>query len=194
MATTDPLKVVTGTCRISFPELFEAKPARDEDGQVIEGSPKKFSVLLLIPKTDTKTIAAIKAAQQAALEQGKHSKFGGKIPKDWKNTLHDCDAKDDLDQYPEREGHYRITVSANENYRPGVVDQALNPILDPAEVYSGCYMRASLRAFPYKIPSSGPGISFGLSNIQKVKDGEPLGAVVSKAEDDFDAIDEDDLL
>lgn len=192
--STDPLKVVTETCRISFPVLFEPQQQVDENGKTIEGSAKKFSVLLLIPKTATKTIAAIKAAQQAALEQGKSTKFGGKIPKDWKNTLHDCDEKDDLEQYPEREGHYRITVSANENYRPGVVDQSLNPILDPAEVYSGCYMRAALRAFPYKHPSSGPGISFGLSNIQKVKDGEPLGGVVSKASDDFDAIDEDDLL
>ena len=45
----NPAKVVTGVCRFSYANLWEAK-AMDEN------SKPKYSVSLIIPKSDTKTI------------------------------------------------------------------------------------------------------------------------------------------
>lgn len=176
------LKVVTGECRLSYANLFEPRAAN-------ENADPKYSVVLLIPKSDTKTIEKIRAAQKTALEENKH-KFGGKIPKAWTDTLHDGDEEADLERNPEYAGHWYISVSANVNYKPGVVDRDVNPILDPSEVYSGCYARASINAFAFNTQGN-KGVSFGLRNVQKLRDGEPFGGV-TRAEDDFDAVDDDD--
>mgnify|MGYP003199945904 CR=1 FL=1 len=53
----NPAKVVTGVCRFSYANLWEAK-AMDEN------SKPKYSVSLIIPKSDTKTIEKIRAAIQ----------------------------------------------------------------------------------------------------------------------------------
>lgn len=183
-ASRNGTKVVTGKVRTSFPRLFvPAAPPNDPDGD------KKYSVLLLIPKDDKATIKAIREAQKQALEDGK-AKFAGKVPKNWSDSLHDCDEEDDLEQYPEREGHYRISVSATENYPPAVVDKHLQPIMDQTEVYSGCYVRVSMVGFAYSVQGN-KGVSFGLRNVQKLADGEPLGGS-SKPEDDFDMLDDDE--
>lgn len=179
--TKSPTKVVTGKCRLSYVHLFE--PFANEEGQT-----PKYSTVLLIPKTDKVTIKRLKAAQQAALEAGKDSKFGGKIPAKWGNTLHDGDEEADLERNPEYAGHLYMTVSAVT--RPGIVDQSVQPIMDSSEVYSGCYARASLNAFPYSV-SGNKGVSFGLNHIQKMGDGDFLGGR-SSADDDFDELDSDD--
>lgn len=179
-----PTKVVTGPVRLSYCHLFEPHSS-------FEGQDAKYSTVILIPKTDTVTINKIKAAQQTALQAG-IGKFGGTIPKNWKNTLHDGDVEADLDKNPEYAGHMYMSVS--NKTRPGIVDQQVNPIMDQTEVYSGCYARVSMNAFAFNSNGS-KGISFGLNHVQKIKDGEPFGNV-TRAEDDFDAVDvpEDDLL
>lgn len=181
--TATTTKVVTGKVRLSYCHLFEAHSS-------FEGNDPKFSTVILVPKSDKKTIRAIKAAQQAALENGKSSKFNGSIPKNWKNTFRDGDEEADLEKNPEYEGHYFMTVS--NNTRPGIVDAQVRPILDQTEVYSGCYARVSLNAFPFSA-SGNKGVSFGLNHVQKVADGEPFGSF-TKAEDDFEALEEDDDL
>lgn len=186
-ASVKGTKVVTGKVRLSFVNLFTPRAQ-------VEGGAPKYSALLLIPKSDTATIEAIEKAQQAALEIGK-DKFGGKVPKSWKNTLRDGDAEKDLDEYPEYEGHMFMSVSANEAYPPKVVDTGLQPILDQAEIYSGCYARVSINAFAFNT-NGNKGVSFGLNNVQKLADGDPLGGnVAANPEDDFEALDdEDDLI
>lgn len=174
-------KVVTGEVRLSYCNVWEARAATPEQEP-------KFSVVLLIPKSDKKTVKAIRAAQAQALENGKASRFGGKIPTNWTNTLHDGDEEADLERNPEYEGHYFMSVSSKT--KPGIVDAAVRPILDSNEVYSGCYARVSINAFPYS-NSGNKGVSFGLNHIQKLRDGEPLGGR-SRAEDDFDVVDSDD--
>lgn len=180
--TPNTTKVVTGKVRLSYCHLFEAHSS-------FEGNDPKFSTVILVPKTDKKTIRDIKAAQQAALENGKSSKFNGTIPKNWKNTFRDGDEEADLEKNPEYEGHYFMTVS--NNTRPGIVDSQVRPILDQTEVYSGCYARVSINAFPFSA-SGNKGVSFGLNHVQKVADGEAFGSF-SKAEDDFEALDPEDL-
>lgn len=183
MATTAPTKVVTGKVRLSYCHLFEAY-ANAEHG----GDPK-YSTVILVPKTDKATINKIKAAQQAALELGKSSKFNGSIPKMWKNTFRDGDEEADLDKNPEYAGHMFMTVS--NKTKPGVVDGQLNPILDQTELYSGCYARVSINAFAFNV-SGNKGVSFGLNHVQKLGDGEPLGSF-TKPEDDFDEVSDEDL-
>jgi hypothetical protein len=185
--TASATKVVTGKVRLSFAHLFEPySPDPDQEA--------KYSVMLLIPKTDKATIKAIKDAQQAALEAGKTSRFGGSIPKNWKNTFRDADEEMDTEERPEMKGMMFMTVSSKT--RPGIVDRDVRPILDSTEIYSGCYARVSINAFAFAVQGS-KGVSFGLNHVQKLADGDYLGGR-SKAEDDFepagDDEDGDDLL
>jgi hypothetical protein len=181
-------KVITGKARLSYTHLFE-KFAWDEEQE------PKFSVMLLIPKSDSRTMKALRAAEAAAAENGRTTKFGGKLPKVIKSIIKDGDGvNDDGDEYaennPERAGHWFMTV--NSKTRPSVVDQNLNEILDSTEVYSGCYARASINAYAYNT-SGNKGVTFGLNHIQKMGDGDPLGGR-SRVEDDFDELDDDSMI
>ncbi len=176
-------KVVTGKVRFSYCTLFEPRaPKENPDGE------KKYSVTLLIPKSDVETIKKIKAAQEAAIAD----KWPGKRPPKIASTLHDGDGvkeKTGEPYGPECSGHWVMSVSSKQ--RPSVVNAQLQAILDPSEVYSGCYGRASINAYAYDV-SGNRGTSFGLMNVQKLADGEPLSGR-TRAEDDFTAVEEDFL-
>jgi hypothetical protein len=179
-------KVITGKVRLSYAFLFKPRAQTNDAG---EQQTPRYSVTLLIPKSDEKTMQALRDAQKQALEDGKSSKFGGKIPKNWKDTIHDGDEDADLDANPEYAGHYYVTVGNTR--KPGIVDRDREIITDDTEVYSGCYARVSLNAFPYS-NSGNKGVSFSLRNVQKWADGEPLGGVITRAEDEFDSLDDED--
>lgn len=183
--TKSPTKVVTGEVRLSYAHIFEPYSNDPDDDP-------KYSCVILIPKKDKATIKKIRAAQQAALEIGKAKKFDGSIPKNWVDTLHDGDEEADLEKNPEYEDHWYMSVSSFADRKPGVVDADVQPILDASEVYSGCYARVAINAYPFAYKGK-KGISFGLQHVQKTKDGVPFGNV-SRAEDDFDEweSDEDD--
>ena len=166
-------------CRISFANIFEAKS--------INGGEAKYSVSCLIPKEDKKTLLAIHKAVEAAKEDGKTRKWGGKIPPNLKLPLRDGDVERDDEAY---KGHWFI--NANSTTAPQIVDRQVKPILDRSEVYSGCYARVSLNFFAFN-SNGNKGIACGLGNIQKVRDGEPLGGK-STAADDFATLADDDFL
>lgn len=173
-------KVVTGKVRFSYAHVFEPSAAQ-------EGQEKKYSVAVLVPKKDKKTLAKIETAIAAALEAGK-GKFGGKIPKKWKHPLRDGDEeKEDDEAYAGM-----MFFNASDKKKPGLVDEDLNEIIDKADFYSGCYGRVSVNFFAFNTAGN-QGVAVGLNNIQKLEDGEPLGALVSSAADDFGS-DDDDLL
>ena len=167
-------RVVTGKVRLSYVHIFEAFANNPEDDP-------KFSCTILIPKSDTGTLGKIQAAQKAAAENGKSTKFDGKIPANLNSTLHDGDEEADLERNPEYAGNFYMAMSSKT--RPGVVDADLNAVLDPTSVYSGCYARVSINAFPYNAKGK-KGVSFGLNNVQLVADGPPLGGR-TRPEDDF---------
>ena len=150
------------------------------------------SVSLIIPKSDTKTIAKIEAAIQAAYEEGesKLKGSGRSVPalSVLKTPLRDGDA-----ERPDDEAYKNsYFVNANSSTAPGIVDADKNPILERSEVYSGVYGRASVNFYAFNT-NGNKGIACGLNNLQKISDGEPLGGK-SRAEDDFDTEDEDDFL
>lgn len=167
-------RVVTDKVRLSYVHLFEPY-TNDPDKE------PRYSVTILIPKTDKVTLGKIEKAIAAAKEEGKTKTFGGKLPANLKTTLHDGDEEADLERNPEYAGHMYMAMSSKQ--RPGVVDLDLNPILDSTQVYSGCYARVAINAFPYS-NSGNKGVSFGLNNVQFIEDGEPLGGR-TRPEDDF---------
>ncbi len=73
-------------------------------------------------------------------------------------------------------------MNANSATAPGVVDANRNDILDRSKVYSGCYGRASINFYAYNA-NGNRGIACGLNNLQKIRDGEPLGGRASAMSD-----------
>jgi hypothetical protein len=182
--TPSATKVVTGTVRLSYVHLLEPYAQGDSDEE-------KYSCVILIPKSDTATLNKIKAAIKAATEQGRNSKFEGKVPPNLAVTLRDGDEEGDLEKNPEYEGHMFMSISSKT--RPGLVDKDLNQIMSADDIYSGVYARVSMNAFPYNFKGK-KGISFGLNHVQKVRDGDFLGGR-SRAEDDFEPLaDEESLI
>lgn len=170
--TNTDTKVITGKVRLSYAHLF--KPQAIDDS-----SEPKYSVCLLIPKSDKDTLKKIKAATEAAKQAG-ISKFGGKIPASLKTPLRDGDEeRPDQEEYA---GCYFLNASSKQ--KPGIVDRQKNEIMDSTEVYSGCYGRASINFFAFNTAGN-KGIACGLNHIQKLDDGDFLGGR-SRAEDDFD--------
>ncbi len=181
----NPTKVITGVnTRWSYVNAWEPKS--------INGGTPKYSVSLIIPKSDTKTIEKIQAAIQAAYDegQGKLKGNGKSVPalSVLKTPLRDGDA-----ERPDDEAYAdSYFINANSGTAPGIVDADRQPILDRSEVYSGVYGRASINFYAFN-SNGNKGIACGLNNLQKIKDGEPLGGK-SRAEDDFDTEEEDDFL
>ena len=184
----NPMKVITGKdTRWSYCNVWEAK--------AINGGTPKFSVSLLIPKSDTVTVKKIKDAIEAAYREGEAKlKGNGKsVPalSVIKTPLRDGDQERPDD--PAYAGHYFL--NANSTTAPGIVDADCQPILTRSEVYSGVYGRASISFYAFN-SSGNRGIACGLNNLQKIRDGEPLGGRASAESDfsDFDDEDDDDFL
>lgn len=181
----NPMKVITGpNTRWSYANVWEPKS--------INGGTPKFSVSLIIPKSDTKTIAKINAAIEAAYHEGESKlKGNGKtVPAlaALKTPLRDGDA-----ERPDDEAYANAYfINANATTAPGIVDADRNPILTRSEVYSGVYGRASISFYAFN-SNGNKGIACGLNNLQKVRDGEPLGGKAS-AESDFATYDDDEFL
>ena len=181
-----PTKVITGVkTRWSYANIWDPKAP-------LGGGTPKYSVSLIIPKDDTATVNKINAAIQAAYEEGQSKlKGNGKsVPplSALKTPLRDGDIERPDD--PAYAGCY--FVNANSASKPGVVDADRQPIIERSEVYSGVYGRASINFYAYNVNGS-KGIACGLNNLQKIKDGEPLGGKTS-AESDFATEDDDDFL
>ena len=178
----NPTKVVTGVVRLSYANVWEPKS--------INGGAEKYSVSLIIQKADTKTLGAIQKAIDAAIDEGR-GKFGGKVPS--KATLKLPLRDGDVDR-PDDEAYTNCYfVNANSSSAPEIVDKSLNSVLNRSEVYSGVYARVSINFYAFN-SNGNRGIACGLGNIQKVRDGEPLGGKTSAADDFTSDYDGDDFL
>jgi hypothetical protein len=167
-------KVVTGEVRFSY---FSALSARLNEMNQKE----EFSTQVLVPKSDTETIAALKAAAKAALTE----KFGDKIPKTIRNPLRDGDTESKSDGSSlgeEYAGHWFFNTKSAK--RPGAVDSDGNDLIGNDDIVSGDYGRVSLNAYAYDTAGN-KGVSFGLNNIMFSRRGKPLGVARTNAADDF---------
>lgn len=182
---TNPTKVITGPqTRWSYANVWNPK--------AINGGTPKYSVSLIIPKNDTKTIEKIKSAIEAAYTEGqaKLKGSGKSVPalSAIKTPLRDGDL-----ERPDDEAYKNAYfINANSPTAPGIVDADRQPIIETSEVYSGVYGRASINFFAFN-SNGNKGIACGLNNLQKIRDGEPLGGK-ARAEDDFATDEDEDFL
>jgi len=169
MQSSNKVKVVTGKVRFSYANVFVPKPG-------MNGGDPKYSVSILIPKSDKEGVAKL----QKAFEECKANNagyFGGSVPKVLKGGLRDGDLERDDEAYA---GHYFI--NANSAQKPDIIDAQKETLFDQSEFYSGCYGRASITFYPF-IAAGSKGIACGLNNLQKLEDGEKLGGGSSAAAD-----------
>jgi hypothetical protein len=162
-------RVTTNEFRVSFPQVFEPKAFE-------EGGKANYSIQMVFDKkTDLKALHDL--IQEAAV-----AKWGDKMPKKLTTPFRDGDEEKD------GAGAYKnaIFCNASSQFQPQIVDGALNPILDRNDFYAGCYARASVNAYAYDYMGN-KGVSLGLGNIQKLRDGERLDGAVS-AENEFSAV------
>lgn len=183
-AVKNPTKVITGKHTImSYLNVNEPKTP-------LGGGTPKYSVSLIIPKSDTVTVEKIRAAIKAAYEEGQSKLKGSSksVPalEDIKTPLRDGD-KDRKGDDAYKNAYF---VNANSTSKPGVVDADKQPILDTSELYSGIIGRASINFYAYN-SNGNRGIACGLNHIQKLADGTPLGSK-TRPEDDFADLNDDD--
>ena len=174
---SSPTKIVI-PCRISFANIWEAKS--------IQGSDPKYSVSCVIPKSDKATLAKINAAVEAAKEEAKSKKWGGKIPSGLKLPLRDGD----IDRPDDETYTNCMFLNATSSEKPAVVDRKVQPILDPMQVYSGCYCNVSVSIYGFNT-NGNRGVAASLSNVQWLKDGERLSGKTDAASD-FEQLPEDE--
>jgi hypothetical protein len=158
-------KVVTGMVRFSYLKVLHP--------EMMEGQETpKYSVSLIIPKTDETTLTAIRKAINTAATQGRDTKFGGKIPPAANLSIPLRDG--DTDRSEDAAYANSFFINAKSTLKPTVYDKNLNEIITPEEIYSGCYGRASVSFYPFNTKGK-RGIAAALIGIQKLKEGEPLG-------------------
>lgn len=178
-------KVITGVnTRWSYANVWDPKS--------INGGTLKYSVSLLIPKDDTVTVNKIKAAIQAAYEEGESKLKGNGKTVPPLSTLKQPLRDGDLERPDDEVYAGCYFINANSATAPGIVDADRQPILERSEVYSGVYGRASINLYAFN-SNGNRGIACGLNNLQKIRDGEPLGGK-SRAEEDFASEADDDFL
>ena len=178
-------KVITGiNTRWSYANVWDPKS--------INGGTPKYSVSLIIPKDDTVTVNKIKAAIQAAYGEGESKLKGNGKTVPALSVLKTPLRDGDMERPDDAAYANSYFINANSTSAPGIVDAGCQPIIERSEVYSGVYGRASINFYAFN-SNGNKGIACGLNNLQKIKDGEPLGGK-SRAEDDFATDADDDFL
>lgn len=162
----------TPLCRLSFAQgLYRPKG--------VNGGPEKFGCTLIFPKADRKILEPYVAQvikdewKDAGLERARKglikSPFLAGDGKEARNKqtgeLHPGMGPD----------VFFIRCIANKDRPPWVRWRDPNLQMTEADVYSGCWVKAVIGCFTWRNDQSGDGVSFGVSGLQKIKDGERLG-------------------
>ena len=159
-------RIVIKDARFAYVHLLEPRAAA-------EGAEAKYSVTLIIPKSDEATIASIKAAMKAAVSK----KFGDKPPKGLRNPLRDGDEKDnDTGEYLKGEefnGNLYISASSKKPVR-ALAGKARLPATEE-HLQSGNYGAAELNFYGYDAAGN-RGVAAGLNGVWITRKSEPLGA------------------
>lgn len=171
-------KVLTGEVRLSYAHLSEPYANPNQPG-----AKPRYSVTLLIPKSDHATKLDIDQSIKAAYESAVVNDWKGARPQLRSPLIYDGDGRrnDGGEFGAECKGHWVIT--ANSVRKPQVVDISnINSELAPQDIYSGMYARVTLNFFAFNT-NGNRGIGCGLGNVLKARDGEPLSGGASAASD-----------
>jgi len=176
MYQNDPMKVLTGECRLSYVNLITPRAAQP-------GAEEKYSVTLLIPKTDVATKADIDRSIEAAAKEAVAKTWGGVRPPFMKSVVWDGDGvrQSGVPFGEECHGHWVLTASTKNKPQVVGIDNIACE-LDPRDIYSGMYARVTIRFFGYS-NSGNKGVGCGLGNVLKTRDGEALAGGASAAVD-----------
>lgn len=175
--SNDPNVIKLEKVRLSYPQLFDAKPPE-------EGKEPVFSASFLLDKKQhADLIKQIeKMTDRVALDAFKKKVTLKRVP------LRDGNEKDGKEGY----GDEVMFVSARNAKRPVVVDRDLTPLTkEDTKPYAGCYVNATIRLFAYDHKTGGKGVSASLRAVQFVRDGESFGAAPVNAEEEFEAVTDD---
>ena len=175
----------TGRIRFSYPNVFTPRAAS-------AGQDAKYSMCVLIPKTDKATKAKIDAAIREVYDENKSTKFKGLLFEEIQTPLHDGDGRKPKGGAYGEECKSHWVLNASSKNKPGVVDGDRKPVTDPTKIWAGEYGRVAINFYAYEV-SGNKGVACGLGNIQKIRDGESLGGR-SSATDDFSTVADDDFL
>lgn len=184
MYQNQPNKSLTGEVRLSYVHL--AAPWNNP--QQPNGDPK-YSVTLLIPKTDQATYDDLTNSINAAINTAVNGKaWNGVRPPITPTPIHDGDSvrRDGTPYGPEYKGHWVMTASRRaQDGKPWVCDIS-NPNVElaPQDAYSGMYARCTVHFFGYA-NSGNKGIGCSLDGVMKTRDGEPLGGAVKPTVNEF---------
>lgn len=166
------MKISTGKCRINFPCLFT--PREDLSGR------EMFDCVLFFDR-NSQTAKRLRDAYDALKDDPENKKIfaSGNVEYPVK------DGDEVADRYPEYAG--KLYIKVKNSKKPVVLDADNVEIIDPSEIYSGCYVQAVLSAFCYN-KAGHRGVSFWLQGIKKIADGEPIGGSRVTAADFDDEI------
>lgn len=167
------MNVMTPVFRVSYPNVF--KPKRNE----LSGK-DEYSIVALFEKGAD--LSELKKAAAKAIEE-KWGPDKAKWPSNIRTPFRDQGEKDGEKGMPAGYEKGAIFLNLKSSQRPGVVDSKVVDIIDESEFYAGCYARATVSCYAYD-QKGNRGVAFGLGNLQKVKDGEPLGGR-TKPQNDF---------
>ena len=168
--------IITGRrTRLSYANLFEPKG--------FDGAKPMYSVSLIIPKDDHRTLEKINAAIKAAYESGAMKLRGNSRTtpalEDIHLPLNDGDVKRKGD--PAYANAYYI--NAKNRVQPTLFDvDGTQCMEDRSVLYSGCYARCKIQFYVYN-KGMNKGIACALLGVHKDMDGEPLGGSVTTSED-----------
>lgn len=165
----DKQRILTPEFRVSYPHVFKPNS--------IKGSDPKYSIVMLFKKTQD--LSALKLA----IKHAKIAEFGTDQD-EWPDDLDSPVIDGDKPKYADKEGykgHWAIKASSNEDSKPGVVDENVQAIVDPAEFYPGCYARAQVFARVWEYMGK-QGVHFILDHVQKTKDGKSFGGKKAASE------------
>lgn len=179
---TNETTAVVQNVRLSYVNVF--KPYSNSPEQA-----PKYSATILLPKSDLASKQSLDAAIQAATQKGLNEKWNGVMPPVVANPIHDGDGvkQDGTPFGDECKGCWVFTASSNADRQPQIVDRNVQPILDQDQIYSGVYANVAINVFPY-LHTGKKGVGFGLTHIQKVRDGEVLGGAPVSADKLFTAL------
>lgn len=174
--------VTTPEFRVSYANVFEPQK-NDLSGKM------EYSLVAIFPKgTD---LSKLKGAASAVMVE-KYGADQAKWPQNMRIPFRKCSERWKNENGKQiipagYEDGDAIFMTLKSTKKPGLVDAAVQDIFEQSQFYSGCFARASVRAYAYDNKGN-RGVSFGLNNVQKIRDGEPLGGR-SRPTDDFEAVD-----
>lgn len=167
--------LLTPAGRVSFAYVYEKSDMSD-----------KFEVTLIWPEgTDLSVL-------EAEVDRVANEYFKGKIPKNFKHPIRDCEEKEDKEGYDQggRFARFWRATKPRVVYKKKAEDGTLVDIPeDSGDFYSGCWGIVSFNCFGYDT-NGNKGVSFGLQNVIKIKDDTSFSGTRSDAEDDFADIDD----